>query len=119
MMIPEYEWTKPEVEALKAAWATDTGKLALMVIIERLGLIHGGPPSLDPLTLAFTEGRRWMARELKAVVNKPIDKLVKEQHEPRDSRPISSTKRAEQLAADRASGIAGAAARAGKRTPRT
>ena len=90
-----YAWTKDEVQIVKAAWATDPGRLALTVIVERLAALHGASFSPDALTMAFHEGRRFVGRELMIAINNPVEKIVKEPDEPRSNRPVTATERAE------------------------
>lgn len=89
-----YPWTKEETQIIKGAFATDAGRHALTLIIERLGIIHGASFDSDPSVMAFHEGRRFVARELMAVINNPVEKIVKDPDEPRTSRPITATERA-------------------------
>lgn len=94
MTQPLYEWTKDEAQIIKAAWASDHGKMALTLIVERLAGIHAGSFSSDALLMAFNEGRRFVGRELMTAINRPIDKLVKAPDEPRSNRPLTATERA-------------------------
>lgn len=92
-----FDWTRREVEIVKGAWATDAGRLALEIVMTRLGDIHGLPPSVDALSLAAHTGRRFVAVALKDAITKPAEQLVKEPHEPRS--PIrTATERAADLA---------------------
>lgn len=118
MTTPLYNWSKAEVQIIKAAWATDHGRRALTIIIEHLGSLHGPSFATDPMQMAFNEGRRFVARELMSAVNLPINKLVKEPDEPRDSRPPTATERAAAVADGTPIGghLAAASARLGHRT---
>ncbi len=94
MTVPNYPWTKEEVQVIKAAWVTDASRPALLLIVERLGNLHGASFDSDPSLMAFHEGRRFVGRELMAAINQPVEKLVKETDEPRSNRPITATERA-------------------------
>ena len=99
-MQPAYPWTKDEARIIKAAWATDAGRLALNLIVERLGLLHAHSISADPVEMALLPGRRFVAVELASVINTPLDHIVKEPNDDRSSsRPISATERAARVAA--------------------
>ncbi len=99
-MTPSYSFTRDEVQIIKAAWSTDAGRLALQLVVERLGNMHGASFDTDPILMAFNEGRRFVARELATAINMPIEKIVKEQHDDsvRISEPISATERAARVA---------------------
>lgn len=114
----QFDWTKPDVEIVKAAWATEQGQRLIKLIVERLGDVEGAAISLTQSDMAFNEGRRFVARELARAVKKSINNLVKEPDEPRDSRPITATERAARLAAGEPAGghIASAAVRTGRTT---
>lgn len=101
---PAYEWTKDEVQIIKAAWASDAGRHALSLIVDQLAGIHSRSFSSDALQMAFNEGRRFVAIELKTAINLPVDKIVKEPDEPRTGRLLTATERAERAASERASG---------------
>lgn len=94
-----YPWTKDEVQIIKAAWATDPGRLALSLIVERLGNLHGASFSPDPYMTAFMEGRRNVARELMVAINNPAEKIVKEAPNEFGHGPISATERANRTSA--------------------
>jgi len=94
-----YPWSKEEAQIIKACFATDTGRHALTLIVERLGMLHGQSFDKDPITMAFHEGRRFVGRELMAAINNPIETIVQEPHEPRSSRPITATERLERASA--------------------
>lgn len=96
MTQPTYEWNRDEVQVIKSAWATEEGKLALLLVVERLAGIHAGSFSSDALLMAFNEGRRFVARELMSAINRPLEQLVKAPDEPRSNRPITATERSEQ-----------------------
>lgn len=108
-----FNWSKESAHAVKACWSTPEGRLALSIVVEHLGLIHGDSDSLDPHEMAFTKGRRFVARELMNAINTPLDKLAKEP-DVRPNRPLTGTERA--AVADANGGSAIAAAR--KRTSR-
>lgn len=82
-----HDWTKEEAQIIKACWATEPGRLALNLIVERLcGLM--GPADTD-----IEEGRRRVGIDLMRAINQPIDKLVKDNtHEP--TRVVTATERA-------------------------
>ena len=105
----QFTWSKDSAEAIKACWATPEGRLALAIVVEHLGLIHGDSDSLDPNVMAFTKGRRFVARELMKAINTPLDKLSKEPDD-RPNRPLTGTERAH-VAAAGDNPIAAAAAR--------
>jgi len=96
---PEYPFAKEEVSILKAAWASDAGKLALNLIIERLGLLHGHSISADPIENALIPGRRFVAVELARAINTPLDQFTKDTDVRSSSRPVSATERARRVAA--------------------
>lgn len=97
-MTPVFEWDKEQVQIIKACWASDAGRHALALIVQDLAGIHASSFSTDPLQMAFNEGRRFVARELSAAINLPVEKIAREPHEPRSNRPISATERAERAA---------------------
>jgi hypothetical protein len=104
-MTQTYPWTKEEVQSVKAAWASDAGRVALTIIVERLANIHGASFSNNPLEMAFNEGARFIGRELMAAINQPVEKIVKEPDEPHSrTRVPTGTERAERTAAERAAG---------------
>ena len=94
-----YPWTKDEVQIIKAAWATDQGRLALSLIVERLGNLHGASFAPDPYLTAFYEGRRNVARELMVAINNPVEKIVKEEPNEFGHGTLSATERANRAAA--------------------
>lgn len=98
-MTPEYPWTKEEVQIIKAAWVTDQGRLALNLIVERLGQLHGHSISADPIENALLPGRRFVAVELARAINAPLEQFTKEPDDDRSSRPITATERASRVAA--------------------
>jgi len=113
----QFEWTKSDVEIVKAAWATDQGQRLIKLLVERLADVEGASFSLSHSDMAFNEGRRFVGRELARAVKKSINSLVKEPDEPRDSRPITATERAARVASgEHAGSIAAAAARTGRTT---
>ncbi len=93
-----YEFTKDEVQILKAAWATDPGRIALTVIVERLAGLMSDPFDTNPYNHARNAGRRSVGVDLMRAINLPIEKVAKEPDEPRSSRPITATERAERAA---------------------
>lgn len=90
-----YEYSKDEVQIIKAAWASEHGKQALMLIVERLCGIHADAFHPDPYIHARGAGRRSVGVDLMRAINAPLDKLVKAPDEPRSNRPITATERAE------------------------
>lgn len=100
MTAPAYQWSKDEVQIIKAAWATDAGKLALQLIVERLCILHGSSYSTDTHEMAFHEGRRFVGRELAHAINTPMEKAVRKKHDDDliDTKPISATERAARVA---------------------
>lgn len=98
-MTPEYPFTKEEVSIIKAAWANDAGRLALELIVDRLGLMHGHSIDSDPVANALLPGRRFVAVELARAINTPLDKFVKDTDDRSSSRPLSATERAAHVAA--------------------
>ena len=94
-----YAWTKEEAQIIKACWATDAGALALQLVVERLGRLHGGTLSSDALQMAHSEGRRSLAIDLMDAINTPLDRLVKEEPLEHGHPPITATERAAQAAA--------------------
>ena len=82
-----HEWTKDEAQIIKACWASDAGKEALSLVVERLCNLMG------PADNAIEEGRRRVGIDLMRAVNLPLDKLIKEDtHEP--ARVVTATERA-------------------------
>ncbi len=98
-MTPEYPFSKEEVSILKAAWASDAGKLAITLIIERLGQLHGHSISADPIEQALLPGRRFVAVELARAINTPLDQFAKDADDRSSSRPVSATERARRVTA--------------------
>ena len=98
-MTPEYPFSKDEVSILKAAWASDAGKLALTLIIERLGQLHGHSISADPIEHALIPGRRFVAVELARAINTPLDQFTKDTDDRSSSRPLTATERAARVTA--------------------
>lgn len=98
-----YPWTKDEVQVIKAAWASDHGRLALSLIVERLGNLHGASFAPDPHVTAFNEGRRYVARELMVAINNPVDRIVKEEPDERHG-TLTATERAASAAAGQYTG---------------
>lgn len=94
MTRPIFEWSKEDVQIIKACAATDAGRHALALIVQRLAGITSSSFASDPITMAFNEGRRWVAIELNSAVSLPINKLVKEPDEPRTGRILTATERA-------------------------
>lgn len=97
-MTPAFDWSKDDVQTIKAAWASEH-KHALLLIVERLGNLHGGPHSLSHEDLAFDAGRKFVARELTIAINTPLDKFVKDQNE-RANRTLTATERADRASAE-------------------
>lgn len=89
-----YDWKKDEVQIIKAAWASDHGKQALLLIVEKLAGIHADPFHQDPYIHARGAGRRSVGIDLMRAINTPIDKLVKAPDERRSNRPVTATERA-------------------------
>lgn len=100
----QHTWTKREVEMIKALYADPGGRLALEMIMERLGMLTGPSFASDPYATAFNEGRRFVAREIAAAINLPIEHLIQEEPHGR-SRVITATERAERAAAGQYSPI--------------
>ena len=99
MSTPVYPWTKEEAERIKALYADPGGRLVLEMIIERLGWLNGASfMAGDPYMTAFTEGRRFVARELLTAINVPTEALIKEEPNGR-TRTLTATERAERAAA--------------------
>lgn len=94
MTRPVFEWSKEDVQIIKACAATDAGRHALALIVQRLAGITASSFSTDPVVMAFNEGRRWVAIEINDAVSLPISKLVKEPDEPRTGRILTATERA-------------------------
>lgn len=108
----QFNWSKEAVQAIKACWSTNEGRIALAFVVESLGLLHGDSESLDPHDMAFTKGRRFVARELMIAINSPIDAIIKEPDD-RPARPLTATERANAAASGTAaSPIAAARSRA-------
>ena len=99
-------WTKREVELVKGLWADEGGRQALEMIIERLGNLAGPSFVADPHMTAFNEGRRFVARELAAAINLPVEQLIAEEPHGRP-RVITATERAERAAAGQYNPITG------------
>lgn len=115
-MTAPYEFTRDEVQILKAAWASDAGRMALDVIAGRLCQLHGASFNTDALVMAHNEGRRYVGRAIMAAVQLPLEKIVREPDEPRSSRPVTASERVEQRAADQQrTAAAGAVAAARER----
>lgn len=112
-----YEFSRDEVQILKAAWATDPGRVALTVIVERMSGLMSDTFDADPYTHARNSGRRSLGVDLMRAINLPIEKVAQEPHEPRSSRPITATERAERAASgeQHAATAVRATGRAGKR----
>lgn len=93
-----HEWTKDELQIIKAAWATDAGRLALSIVVERLAGLHGSTYHDNPQRMAHSEGRRSVGIDLMRAVNLPIEKIIEA---PKDDRhgPITATERAALAAA--------------------
>jgi len=99
-MKPElYPWSKDEVQVVKAAWASEHGRIALNLIVERLAGLMAPSFSTDPLVMARAEGRRSVGVDLMRAINMKLEQLVKEPHEPRTGRIPTATERAERTAA--------------------
>lgn len=100
MDLADYEFSKEEVQIIKGAWASDTGRLALTIIVDRLAALQGRSFVVgDQHLTSFNEGRRWIGQQLARAINAPMDKLVKETtNEPRTGRVLSATERAERAA---------------------
>ena len=96
-----HDWSKDEVQIIKAAWASDQGRLALNLIVERLAGLMAPSFDTDALAMARNEGRRSIGVDLMRAINMPINAIVKEPHEPRSNRPITATERADRAAAER------------------
>lgn len=90
-----YEWNKDEAQIIKAAWSSDHGKQALLLIVERLCGIHTDPFHPDPYIHARGAGRRTVGIDLMTAINTPLEKLVKAPDEHRSNRPITATERIE------------------------
>jgi len=97
-----FDFTREEQSALKAAWATDHGRAALTIIIERIGMMHKSSFAPDAHVTAFNEGRRFVAIAVATAINQPL----KDAHEHDDTRgPIpTATERAARDAIERATG---------------
>jgi Cu/Ag efflux pump CusA len=98
MIAPLYPWSKDEAQIIKAAWATDPGRLALNLVVERLAGLMGPAFDSDALVMAHREGRRSVGVDLMRAINMKIEQLVKEDNEPRSSRIATATERAERAA---------------------
>lgn len=88
-----HEWTKEEANIIKAAWATDHGRLAINLVVERLAGLMSPAFDPSPTVAAWKEGRRSVGIDLMRVINTPTDKLFKEPDEPR-RRSLTATERA-------------------------
>lgn len=106
-------WTKDEVQIVKAAWATDPGRLALTLIVERICNLMG------PANTDIEEGRRRVGIDLMAAINLPLDKLIEETHGDDNQRgkPVTATERAARVAAGHA--ITAAASKRNARSGRS
>lgn len=90
-------WTKDEAQIIKACWATDQGKLALQVIVNRVCNLMG------PAETALDEGRRRAGIDLAYAINTPLDKMSFEEDHDRSngvSRTITATERAARAAVE-------------------
>ena len=99
-----HEWTKEEVQIIKAAWATDAGRVALEVIVGRIAGLHGTTYNDNALRMAHSEGRRSVGHDLMRAINLKIENVVKEHHEPRSFQPASATELAARITANANSG---------------
>lgn len=88
-MSQPYQWTKDEVDIIKRCWRDDGGRLALQLVVERLGNLHGSSFAENALEMAHGEGRRWVARALMHAINVPLSAFNEESHE--SGRRISTT----------------------------
>lgn len=98
-MSDTYPWTAEEVQIIKGCWADPNGRLALTLIVERLGILHGQAFDSDALRMAWHEGRRFVAREIMAAINNPVEKLVIDDDTGSSSRPLTATERVVRAAA--------------------
>jgi hypothetical protein len=99
-----YDFTRDEQAAIKAAWATEHGRAALTVIMERLGMLHLSSFSPDANVTAFNEGRRFVAICVAHAINKPL-KESDAGHDIDSRGPVpTATERATFNAAQRATG---------------
>jgi hypothetical protein len=89
----KYKWTKEEAQIIKGSWANDGGRLALTIVVERLGNLQGGSMAADTHMTAFNEGRRWVAQQLATAINMPLDQLVEKDIE-RKTGTVTATERA-------------------------
>jgi hypothetical protein len=101
MTIPAYAWTKAEVEIIKAAWASDHGKLLINLIVDRIANLHGLSMAVDPYQTAFNEGRRFVGKSIADAVNAPLDKLVRPDDESKPGSVLSATERAARASVER------------------
>jgi hypothetical protein len=95
---PVHAWTKDQAMTIKSAYATDIGRMAIDIIIEQLCAAGASSFSSDAALMAFLEGRRWPGIELSYVVTTPLERIIKETHEPRTGRILTATERAERAA---------------------
>ena len=70
-----HEWTKEEVQIIKAAWATDAGRVALEVIVGRIAGLHGTTYNDNALRMAHSEGRRSVGHDLMRAINLKIENI--------------------------------------------
>lgn len=94
-----HDWQRADVELIKRLYATDGGRIALEYIMEHLGLLNGPSFAGDPYLTAFQEGRRFVARELLAAINLPVETIVKKEETHGRPRVLTATERAERTAA--------------------
>ncbi len=90
-------WTKDEAQIIKACWATDQGKLALQVIVNRVCNLMG------PAETALDEGRRRAGIDIAHAINTPLDRMTFEEDHDRSngvSRTITATERAARAAVE-------------------
>lgn len=91
------KWTKEEAQIIKACWATDQGKLALQVIVNRVCNLMGAAET------AIDEGRRRAGIDLAYAINTPLDRMSFEEDHDRsngNSRTITATERAARAAVE-------------------
>lgn len=93
-----YQWSKEDIQKIKAAWANDAGRLALETVLKAAGL-HGHIPTDAELPMHLAVGRRALAVELAHIISTPIDKLIPEEHDYRRHGPLTATERAARAAA--------------------
>lgn len=103
--ITDYAWPKHEAARLKAVFNgtgdAHTQRMVVQHIVEILCSVNkvGFDPDNDRMT-AFHAGRKWVARQLQNAITLSLDKLVKEEpDEPRANRAVSTTERANRIAA--------------------